>query len=653
VGYAHSCFRFGRRRPRIPKGARGNDVHSRCFADAHQIGRTRVKTHRCIPHELYRVQRHLRRTLQRPDPILLLHWHLPHNCLHILSWSNSGLPRKTAKTAFWNRDELDKRATERLFDLGHDVVLPAYLQLSGSTAGAVQTTSHRIRSNVPGALDAGSIARTVSAFPSTIHDRDEGSKVMAQVVRFEGENLEWALRPGDHVHFVGIGGIGLSAIALILLQRGYAVSGSDLQLSPITHDLVELGAIVHEGHREENIGEANVVVASSAVPRRNPEIVEARNKSIPVIKRGQMLAWLMKGQYGIAVAGTHGKTTTSAMIALILKGAGLDPSIIVGGIMPELGTNAKDGKGHCLVLEADEYDRTFLELSPQVAVVTSIEMDHPDCFTDLTDMSNAFRSFLLQVPAEGLVMACGDDVQVRKVIEALRDMKVSTYGLEKDVDWKAISLQGNALGGNDFQVVQNGKDKGRFELSIPGIHNVSNALAAIGVADHLGLDLAYARDTLRHFQGVKRRFEVKGEAEGVTVVDDYAHHPSEIRATLAAARQRYAGRRIWAVFQPHTYSRTKTLLTEFATAFDDAERVIITAIYAAREKDDLGIGGKDLVQMMTHPQALHIADLPEASSWVSEKLRPGDVLITMGAGDVWRVGEEILARLRHEEKANR
>jgi UDP-N-acetylmuramate--alanine ligase len=474
--------------------------------------------------------------------------------------------------------------------------------------------------------------------------------MMAQVVRFENENLELALRPGDHVHFVGIGGIGLSAIARILLQRGYIVSGSDLQLSPITHDLIELGAIVHQGHRGENIGRANVIVASSAVPGGNPELVEARERNVPVIKRGQILAWLMKDQYGIAVAGTHGKTTTSAMIALILEKAGLDPSIIVGGIMPELGANAKDGKGQHFVLEADEYDRTFLELSPQVAVVTNIEMDHPDCFTDLTDMSEAFRSFLIQVPAEGFVMACGDDGQVRKVIEALGEMKVSTYGLKKDVDWRAISLQGNALGGTDFHIMQSGEDKGRLELSIPGVHNVSNALAATGVADHLGLDLAYVRHALRHFQGVKRRFEVKGEAEGVTVVDDYAHHPSEIRATLAAARQRYTRRRIWAVFQPHTYSRTKTLLTEFATAFDDADQVIVTAIYAARETDDLGVGAKDLVEMMTHPQALHIADLSETGSWVSEKLTPGDVLITMGAGDVGRVSEEVLARLRQRGK---
>jgi len=472
----------------------------------------------------------------------------------------------------------------------------------------------------------------------------------AQVVGLENKNLGLTLRPGDHVHFVGVGGIGLSAIARILLQLGYIVSGSDLQLSPITQDLVQLGATVYQGHRGENIGGAKMVVVSSAVPRRNPELAKARERSVPVVKRGRILAWLMKDQYGIAVAGTHGKTTTTALIATILENAGLDPSIIVGGIMPELGTNAKAGKGQHFVLEADEYDRVFLELSPQVAVITNIEMDHPDCFTDLGDMSDAFRRFLTQVPEEGFVMACGDDDQVRKVIEALGNRKVGTYGLKGDVDWRALNLQGNALGGTDFHVVHSGADKGRFELCIPGVHNVSNAVAAIGVSDHLGLDLAHVRDALKHFQGVKRRFEVKGEAQGVAVVDDYAHHPSEIRATLAAARARYAGRRIWTVFQPHTYSRTKTLLTEFAKAFSDADQVIITVIYAARETDDLGVGAKDLVETMTHPRALHIAELSETVSWVGERLTSGDVLITMGAGDVWRVGEEVLARLRQRRK---
>jgi UDP-N-acetylmuramate--alanine ligase len=466
------------------------------------------------------------------------------------------------------------------------------------------------------------------------------------------EKPDWTLRPRDRVHFVGIGGIGLSAIARILLQSGYSVSGSDLQLSPITRELVKLGATVYEGHAEENVGGASLVVASSAVPADNSEVLEARKRHTPVVKRGQMLAWLMRNRYSIAVAGTHGKTTTTAMIGLVLENANLDPTIIVGGIVPELGTNAKAGKGQYLVLEADEYDRTFLALSPQAAVVTSIEMDHPDCFADLIDMSEAFQAFLSKLPAGGFLMANGDDPLVREVVDRMEGVKVGTYGLGEDVGWKAADLQDNALGGNDFHVIANGEDIGSFQLSIPGVHNVSNALAAIGMADYLRLDPDCVRDTLRDFQGVERRFQVKGEVEGITVVDDYAHHPSEIRATLAGARRRYDGRTIWVVFQPHTYSRTETLLAEFAAAFEDADGVVVTAIYAAREQDNLSIGATDLVGTMTHPQAIHIADLSEASAWVTTKLERGDVLITMGAGDVWRVGEEVLANLHRREKVN-
>ncbi len=457
------------------------------------------------------------------------------------------------------------------------------------------------------------------------------------------------LQAGAHVHLVGIGGIGLSAIARILLQRGYVVSGSDMRLSPITRELVRLGATVHEGHKGKNIDDAVAVIVSSAIRDNNPEVVAARERRIPVLKRGQALAWLMKDRYGIAVAGTHGKTTVSAMIGLILTNADLDPTMIVGGIVPELGANAREGRGPYFVVEADEYDRTFLELSPQAAVVTSIEMDHPDCYSDVQDMSKAFSEFLARVPSDGFVMACGDDPQVKMVVESLVPGKASTYGLGPDVHWRAVDLQQNALGGTDFRVMAGGEQMGWFQLSIPGSHNVSNALAATGIAHHLEVDPAFTRDTLRDFRGVARRFEIKGECRGVTVVDDYAHHPSEIRATLAGARRRYAGRRIWVIFQPHTYSRTKTLLTEFASAFDDADRVIVTEIYAARENDTLGIESGALVQLMSHPGAMHIADQREATSWVGEQLTAGDVVITMGAGDVWKAGEELLALLARED----
>jgi UDP-N-acetylmuramate--alanine ligase len=466
------------------------------------------------------------------------------------------------------------------------------------------------------------------------------------------EDRDWTLKPGDRVHFVGIGGIGLSAIARVLLQSGYSVSGSDLELSRITQELVQAGATIHAGHAAGNLEHASLVVVSSAIPGDNPEVVEARKRHIPVVKRGRLLAWLMKDRYGIAVAGTHGKTTTSAMIALILEDASLDPTIIVGGIVPELGANAKRGDGPHLVVEADEYDRTFLDLSPQAAVVTSIEMDHPDCFADVDDLLEAFRGFLSGLPSGGYLMANGDDPLVSELVAPLEGLQVSTYGFCEDADWKAADVQANALGGSDFHAIAHGEEKGSFQLSIPGVHNVSNALAAIGVADHLRLDLRRARETLRHFQGVERRFQIKGEAEGVTVVDDYAHHPSEIRATLAGARRRYDGRRIWVVFQPHTYSRTKALMADFASAFGDADKVVVTAIYGAREQKDTSISAKDLVRTMTHPHAIHIAGLSEVSAWVTDELERGDVLITMGAGDVWRVGEDVLASLQLREKAN-
>jgi len=473
-----------------------------------------------------------------------------------------------------------------------------------------------------------------------------------QVIPPDNKGALSTLHSGSHIHLVGIGGIGLSAIARVLLQRGYVVSGSDMRLSPITRDLVTLGATVHQGHSEDNLGDAEAIIISSAIRDNNPELVAAKNRRIPLFKRGEALAWLMEGRYGIAVAGTHGKTTVSAMVSLILRRANLDPTIIVGGIIPELGTNAMQGQGEYFVVEADEYDRTFLHLTPRAAIVTSIEMDHPDCYANLEDMSKAFKQFLAAIPADGLVMACGDDHQVKRAIEDLGTTRSITYGLGPDVDWRAVDLQQNALGGTDFRVVAGDEQKGWFQLSIPGHYNVSNALAAIGIASHLGLEPGGARDTLRLFQGVGRRFEVKGERGGITVVDDYAHHPSEIKATLAGARRRYNSRRIWVVFQPHTYSRTKALLADFASAFGDADRVIVTSIYAAREHDTLGLESGDLVKMMDHPGAVHIADLTEATARLASQLRPGDVVITMGAGDVWRVGEDLLAILGQEERTD-
>jgi UDP-N-acetylmuramate--alanine ligase len=456
----------------------------------------------------------------------------------------------------------------------------------------------------------------------------------------------------QHIHLIGIGGIGLSSIAKILLEEGYQVSGSDLQSSPLTANLEAVGASIYKGHAAGNVGPAELVIMSSAIRPDNPEVVAARQRGIPVIKRDQMLGRMMDGRYGIAVAGTHGKTTTTAMIAWLLTQADLDPTFIVGGVVENLGTNAQAGQGEHFVVEADEYDYTFLGLKPRLAVVTVIEMDHPDCFRDLGEVTDAFIQFVSLVPENGCVVGCGDESRVRAVIGELAGSneekgrpQVVTYGLGAGMDWQAVEIRANELGGSDFVALKERQPVGAFDSRLPGLHNVKNALAALAVADHLRLDLAGVRTALREFRGTKRRFEHKGTAGGVIVIDDYAHHPTEIRATLAAARGCYPDSEIWAVFQPHTYSRTRALLQEFAESFSDADHVIVVDIYAAREHDDLGVSAADIVVRMAHPDAHHIAGLDKAVGHLVQHLKPGDVLITLGAGDGYLVGERVLASL--------
>ena len=451
------------------------------------------------------------------------------------------------------------------------------------------------------------------------------------------------------VHLIGIGGIGLSAIARVLLEEGRRVSGSDLKLSPITDALADLGATIYQGHRAENVGDADLVIVSSAIPADNPEAAAARARGVPVVKRDWMLGRMMESRFGIAVAGSHGKTTITAMIALVLTEAGLDPTFIVGGIMENLGTNARAGRGEHFVVEADEYDRTFLGLKPRIAVVTNIEMDHPDCYPRLDDLVDVFREFLHLVPADGCIIGCGDEERVRGVLEAgswkLEVGRVITYGLNEGVDWQAVDIRSNELGGSSFVALHEGQPVGEFTLRIPGLHNVQNSLAVLAVAHQVGLHLAGVGKTLRSFRGVQRRFEVKGEVNGIVVVDDYAHHPTQIRTTLRAARERYPERTIWAVFQPHTYSRTRALLGEFAASFADADHVVVTDIYAAREDDDLGVSAADIVARMRHPDARYIPGLDEAAGHLLAHLKPGDVLITLGAGDGYKVGKDFLAKL--------
>ena len=453
------------------------------------------------------------------------------------------------------------------------------------------------------------------------------------------------------IHLIGIGGTGLSAIARVLFELGHTVSGSDRAESQFTRDLQSAGVVIRIGHSPENIRGADLVVRSSAIPDDNPEVVAARALNIPVQKRAEFLGSLMDGKTGIAVAGTHGKTTTTAMIAWILSALGQDPTFIVGGVVANLGVNARAGKGKTFVIEADEYDRMFLGLTPTIEVVTNIEYDHPDCYPTPADFQAAFVEFMYHLPADGTLVACAEDPGARDLMDKAEKLgkAVIPYGLRptaesgKALDVYASVLAPNERGGFTFSASVLG-NAATVELQIPGRHNVRNALGALTVTQLLDLPLADAARALGQFTGTGRRFEVRGEENGIIIVDDYAHHPTEIRATLAAARTRYPSRRIWAVWQPHTYSRTRTLFNEFATAFADADEVIVTEIYAAREpKQDYS--SKQLVEAMPRP-AHFIADLPEVSNYLINNLHPGDALLVLSAGDADQISTDVLTHFK-------
>jgi UDP-N-acetylmuramate--alanine ligase len=376
-------------------------------------------------------------------------------------------------------------------------------------------------------------------------------------------------------------------------------------------------------------------------------VLAARERGLPVLKRREYLGQLMQDRLGIAVAGAHGKTTTTGLIGFLLDRAGLDPTIIAGGWLADYGSNARVGQGRPFVIEADEYDRMFLGLRPGLAVVTNVEHDHPDCYPTLRDMQDAFREFVEQLPADGLLVGCGRDPFARRLVEERRaqGLPARMYGLRREDNYRADSIQLNGAGGCDFLVVRDGQTLGLARNRLPGEHNVLNSLAALAVADLLGVEFNTARNALAEFRGAGRRFEVKGEAGGVTVVDDYAHHPTEIRATLAAARQRFAGRPVWVMFQPHTYSRTRTLLDAFAASFADADHVVIVDIFRSREAEDPAISAADIVRKMSHPDARHIPGLSDAAEYLVAHLQPGDVLLTLGAGDSDKVGALVLEKL--------
>lgn len=458
------------------------------------------------------------------------------------------------------------------------------------------------------------------------------------------------------VHFIGIGGSGLSAIARFMLESGDTVTGSDRELSPFAVKLQKAGATVYIGHHPRNVAGADWVVRSSAIPDDNAEVQAATAANIPVYKRSDFLGHLMNDKTGIAVAGTHGKTTTAGMIAWVLTELKRDPSFIIGGVVNDLGVNAHAGRGNVFVIEADEYDRMFLGLKPRIAIVTNLEHDHPDCYPTFKDMYTAFESFVDLLPADGTLIVCADDGGATSLINHARQTGKGVVGYTvqgeltiNSPNWiQARGLTPNSMGGFSFEVASNlGGDlsSAKVDLQVPGQHNVLNALSVLAIIDLLGLSTQEAAKSLAKFSGTGRRFEIRGEVGGVTVIDDYAHHPTEITATLSGARARYPEQRIWAVWQPHTYSRTQTLFTDFSRAFKDADEVIVSEVYASREpKQDFT--SAEVVSAMPHASARYIATLGEISNYLIKQLKHGDVLLVLSAGDADRISTDVLAGLQ-------
>jgi UDP-N-acetylmuramate--alanine ligase len=456
----------------------------------------------------------------------------------------------------------------------------------------------------------------------------------------------------QRIHFVGIGGIGMSGIAEVLLTLGYKVSGSDLKNSSVTRRLATLGAIIFEGHREENVSDAEVVVTSSAISLDNSEVAEARKLHIPVIQRAEMLAELMRLKYGIAIAGMHGKTTTTSMVAAVLAAGGLDPTVVVGGRVDAMGSNARLGKSHYLVAEADESDRSFLKLSPILSVVTNIDREHMDCYRNMGDVRRAFLEFMDRVPFYGMVVACNDDEPLRRLFKLVRRRMV-TYGMRRGSDFRVGLITRDAASTDNrptsrFEVSYRGTSLGEFMLHVPGVHNVLNATAAIAVGIGLEIKPDEIRSALESFRGVDRRFQLRGTADGVAVIDDYGHHPTEIRATLAAARQ-CGYRKIHVIFQPHRYTRTQLLMDEFATAFEHADSLFIADIYAASETPIEGVTGEALAQTIRekgNPAASYVSSFEDATTSVEAIAESGDMILTLGAGSISQLGPMILEKLQ-------
>lgn len=454
-------------------------------------------------------------------------------------------------------------------------------------------------------------------------------------------------RRTKHIHFVGIGGIGMSGIAELLLNLGYIVSGTDLHRSPITENLARLGGRIYIGHQAEAMEGADVVVTSSAIPSTNPEVVRARENNIPVIMRAEMLAELMRMKRdGIAIAGSHGKTSTTSMVSWLLSSAGLDPTIVIGGKVDALGGNAKLGMSDFLVAEADESDGSFLKLSPIIEVVTNIDLEHLDYYRDLNHIKETFLQFIEKIPFYGVAIVCLDDENVADILPKIRKRTI-TYGLTPQAD-----VYGDDIVWQDgricFTVKSQGRELGRVSLAPPGMHNVYNGLAAVCVGLELELPFEKIREAMASYAGVQRRMQKKGEIKGITVVDDYGHHPTEIRATLSAIRQAWPEKRLVVLFQPHRYSRTKALFKEFQTCFHKADYLVITDIYAASEEPIPGVDAETLLDAVKQHGQRYTQYIPSLDSLADELLpvlQEGDLVLTLGAGNIVKVGEELLAKL--------
>ncbi len=449
-----------------------------------------------------------------------------------------------------------------------------------------------------------------------------------------------------HIYFVGIGGIGMSGIAELLLNLGYKVSGSDIKSSGITRRLESLGGIIYQGHSANQVDGADVIVTSSAIQKGNPEVDAAQKASIPVIPRAEMLAELMRLKYSIAVAGAHGKTSTTSIVASVLGEGGLDPTVVIGGKLNSIGTNAVLGQGEYIVAEADESDGSFLKFSPTIAVVTNIDREHLDFYKDLDEIKNVFRSFIDRIPFYGLAVLCLDNEEIQDIIPSVKK-RFTTYGLNKQADYQArhVIFKGPT---SRFFVFHHDKKLGDITLNLPGIHNVNNAMASIAVGLELGIRFQVIKKALETHQGVQRRLQFKGEKNGIQVMDDYGHHPTEIKTTLAAVRESWPEKRLVVLFQPHRYSRTKALFSEFTRSFYQSDLLVVLPIYAAGEKKIGGINSRTIsegIRAHGHKNVICVESKEEAVSSVMNSIRKGDILLTLGAGDIWKVGEKVLSEI--------